>query len=160
MDTNVFWLAYNFDNVAQGTAFVNHCGRALCGGGFPGSRPCDYPFAHVTRVSGYAFVYGGDVTLYNNLFIAPKGYQKTEPIVERNGFVRQRAPRLQRPSSYMTPISQPRYVNLAATTITTYSLKFRRRCISTQMLTSTAQSRNEAELESGWPSRFRFPYCR
>ena len=87
MDNNVFGSAYNFDNVAQGTAFVHN----LCAGIMRQvpvlDRATPYHFAHSTKVFGYAFVYGGDDRLYNNLFIAPKGYEKTEPIEERGGFI-------------------------------------------------------------------------
>ena len=69
VDNNIFGSNYNFDNVAQGTAFVGN----LCAGGMRQvdvlDRATPYHFPHTTQVFGYAFVYGGDDRFYNNVFI-------------------------------------------------------------------------------------------
>lgn len=69
VDHNIFASAYNFDNVAQGSAFVNN----LCCGFMRRVQVLDrttpYHFAHSTQVAGYAFVMAADDRLYNNIFV-------------------------------------------------------------------------------------------
>ena len=69
VDNNIFGSEYNFDNVAEGTAFIGN----LCAGGMRQVKVLDratpYHFPHTTQVFGYSFVYGGDDRLYNNIFI-------------------------------------------------------------------------------------------
>ena len=101
MDNNVFGSAYNFDNVAQGTAFVHN----LCAGIMRQvpvlDRATPYHFARSTKVSGYAFVYGGDDRLYNNLFIAPKGTRRPNRLWAETAFVGSGSAALQRPSQLL-----------------------------------------------------------
>jgi hypothetical protein len=68
-DNNILASRYSIDNHAQGTAFVNNL---FCGAIWRKkvlNRSTPYHFPHSTGVSGYAFVYGGDERLYNNLFV-------------------------------------------------------------------------------------------
>lgn len=69
VDNNIFASAYNFDNVAQGGAYVNN----LCCGTMRRIKVLDrstpYHFPHSTQVAGTAVVYSGDDRLYNNIFI-------------------------------------------------------------------------------------------
>lgn len=69
VDNNIFGSEYNFDNVAQGTAYLHN----LCCGYMRRIKVLDrttpYHFPHTTRVAGTAFVYSGDDRLYNNIFV-------------------------------------------------------------------------------------------
>ncbi len=66
---NIFASGYNFDNVAQGGAYINN----LCCGTMRrvkiSDRSTPYHFPHTTQVAGSAFVYSGDDRLYNNIFV-------------------------------------------------------------------------------------------
>jgi len=68
VDNNIFASAYNFDNAAQGTAYVHN----LCCGYMRRinvlDRATPYHFPHSTQVAGCAVVYSGDDRLYRNLF--------------------------------------------------------------------------------------------
>lgn len=69
VDHNIFGSAYNFDNVAQGGAYVHN----LCCGSMRRVKVLDrstpYHFPHTTQVAGTAVVYSGDDRLYNNIFV-------------------------------------------------------------------------------------------
>ncbi|MBP3427908.1 MAG: right-handed parallel beta-helix repeat-containing protein [Clostridia bacterium] len=69
IDHNIFASAYNFDNAAQGSAFVNN----LCCGFMRRIKVLDrttpYHYAHSTQVAGNAFVMAADDRLYNNIFV-------------------------------------------------------------------------------------------
>ncbi|HEX2928046.1 MAG TPA: hypothetical protein VHP38_17615, partial [Ruminiclostridium sp.] len=69
VDNNIFASEYNFDNVAQGGAYVNN----LCCGSMRRIKTLDrstpYHFPHTTQVAGTAVVYSGDDRLYNNVFV-------------------------------------------------------------------------------------------
>lgn len=83
VDHNIFASEYNFDNQAQGTAFLHN----LCMGtmilGCDPNRSTPYHFAHSTQVAGYAVVYGGDDRWMRNIFVgggpqyAEKSYSGT-----------------------------------------------------------------------------------
>jgi hypothetical protein len=69
VDNNIFASDYNFDNVAQGGAYIHNlcCGimrRVDCL-----DRATPYHFPHTTEVASCAVVYGGDDRLYQNLFV-------------------------------------------------------------------------------------------
>jgi alpha-L-arabinofuranosidase len=68
VDNNILASAYNFDNAAQGTAYVHN----LCCGYMRRIKVLDratpYHFPHSTQVAGCAVVYSGDDRLYRNLF--------------------------------------------------------------------------------------------
>ncbi len=68
-DNNILASTYNFDNHAQGTAFVNNlfAGKMRIRKILDRATPYHYP--HTTQVAGYAFVYTGDERIYNNIFI-------------------------------------------------------------------------------------------
>lgn len=69
VDNNIFGSEYNFDNVAQGGAYVHN----LCAGIMRRidcrDRSTPYHFPHSAEVAGCTIVYGGDDRLYNNIFI-------------------------------------------------------------------------------------------
>ncbi|MDR1688458.1 MAG: DUF1565 domain-containing protein [Clostridiales bacterium] len=69
VDGNIFASEYNFDNIAQGGAFINN----LCCGTMRRepvlNRATPYHFPHSTEVAGTTFVYGGDDRWYNNIFV-------------------------------------------------------------------------------------------
>lgn len=69
VENNIFGSEYNFDNVAQGGAYVNNlcCGimrRVDCR-----DRSTPYHFPHSAELAGCTIVYGGDDRLYNNIFL-------------------------------------------------------------------------------------------
>ena len=74
VDNNVFGSAYNFDNVAQGTALVHNlfCGSAQRRDTL--NRFTPYHLPHSTQVAGYACVYGGDDRIYQNIFVGGSPY--------------------------------------------------------------------------------------
>ncbi len=69
IDNNIFASAYNFDNIAQGSAFVHN----LCCGTMRRepvlNRATPYHYPHTTAVAGTTFVYSGDDRLYQNIFL-------------------------------------------------------------------------------------------
>lgn len=69
VENNIFGSEYNFDNVAQGGAYVNN----LCAGIMRRidcrDRSTPYHFPHSSEVAGSTIVYGGDDRLYNNIFL-------------------------------------------------------------------------------------------
>ncbi len=69
LDNNIFASSYNFDNVAQGGAYVNN----LCLGSMRNETVLDrstpYHFPHSTKVSGSTVVYGYDDRFFQNLFV-------------------------------------------------------------------------------------------
>ncbi|MCP1102123.1 alpha-N-arabinofuranosidase [Aequitasia blattaphilus] len=69
VDNNIFASDYNFDNIAQGGAFINN----LCCGTMRRepvlNRATPYHRPHSTEVAGVTFVYGGDDRWYQNIFI-------------------------------------------------------------------------------------------
>ena len=69
VDNNVFGSEHNFDNIAQGGAFVNnlYCG-AMCRMPVP-DRATPYHFPHTTKVAGVSFVYSGDDRFCQNIFV-------------------------------------------------------------------------------------------
>lgn len=69
VDNNIFGSKYNFDNVAQGGAYINNlcCGTMRRDRVLMRATPYHYP--HSTKVAGVAVVFGGDDRLINNIFI-------------------------------------------------------------------------------------------
>ncbi|HOO28017.1 MAG TPA: hypothetical protein PLU43_06090, partial [Lachnospiraceae bacterium] len=69
VDNNIFASDYNFDNVAQGGAYINNlcCGTMRRQDVLDRSTP--YHFPHTTQMMGTSFVYGGDDRLYQNIFL-------------------------------------------------------------------------------------------
>lgn len=69
VDNNIFASSYNFDNVAQGGAYLHNlcCGKMRKADEMTRSTP--YHFKHSTNVAGTAFVYGGDDRIYQNIFV-------------------------------------------------------------------------------------------
>lgn len=69
VDNNIFASAYNFDNVAQGGAYVhNLCCGTMRREDVP-HRSTPYHFPHSTEVAGTTVVYGGDDRFYQNIFV-------------------------------------------------------------------------------------------
>lgn len=69
VDNNILASSYNFDNAAQGTAFVHNlcCGIMRKIKVLDRSTPYHYP--HSTEVAGVSFIYSGDDRIYNNIFV-------------------------------------------------------------------------------------------
>jgi len=69
IDNNVFLSRVAFQNAAQGTAYVHNliCGSVCSYKVLNRATPYHYP--HSTDVAGYAFVYGGDDRVINNIII-------------------------------------------------------------------------------------------
>lgn len=69
VDNNIFASDYNFDNIAQGGAYVQN----LCAGTMRRepvlNRSTPYHYPHTTQVAGTALVYSGDDRIYQNIFI-------------------------------------------------------------------------------------------
>lgn len=82
IDNNIFASDYNFDNIAQGGAYVHNlcCGTMRREAVLNRSTP--YHFAHTTQVAGTALVYSADDRLYQNIFI---GGTKTYTEQSQNG---------------------------------------------------------------------------
>lgn len=69
VDNNIFASDYNFDNIAQGTAYLHNlcCGTMRKEAVLDRSTP--YHFPHTTDVAGVSFVYSGDDRIYQNVFL-------------------------------------------------------------------------------------------
>ena len=69
VDNNIFASDYNFDNIAQGGAYIHN----LCCGTMRREQVLDratpYHFAHSTEVAGVALVYCGDDRILQNIFL-------------------------------------------------------------------------------------------
>lgn len=69
VDNNIFASDYNFDNIAQGGAYIHN----LCCGTMRREpvldRATPYHFAHSTEVAGVALVYCGDDRILQNIFL-------------------------------------------------------------------------------------------
>lgn len=78
VDNNIFGSAYNFDNVAQGTALVNNLFAGTTRTIQVLNRATPYHLPHSTKVAGYACVYSGDDRVYGNIFIG--GVKFKDPI--------------------------------------------------------------------------------
>ncbi|PJM77857.1 right-handed parallel beta-helix repeat-containing protein [Bifidobacterium felsineum] len=78
IDNNVFASSYNFDNAAQGTAYVHNlfCGstRKIA----VTNRFTPYHLPHSTRVLGTACVYGNDDRIIQNIFAAAQVINGTD----------------------------------------------------------------------------------
>lgn len=69
VDNNIFASEYNFDNIAQGGAYVhNLCCGTMRREPVP-DRSTPYHYPHTTEVAGTTVVYGGDDRLYRNIFL-------------------------------------------------------------------------------------------
>lgn len=69
VDNNIFASDYNFDNIAQGGAYVhNLCCGTMRREPVP-DRSTPYHYPHTTEVAGSTVVYGGDDRLYRNIFL-------------------------------------------------------------------------------------------
>lgn len=69
VDNNIFASSYNFDNIAQGGAYVgNLCCGTMRREPVP-DRSTPYHVPHSTEVAGSTVVYSGDDRLYNNIFL-------------------------------------------------------------------------------------------
>ena len=69
VDNNIFASDYNFDNIAQGGAYLHNlcCGTMRREDVLDRSTP--YHFPHTTEVAGTAVVYSGDDRIYQNVFL-------------------------------------------------------------------------------------------
>jgi len=75
IDHNILASEYSIDNMAQGGAYINNliCGKMQHRKVL--NRATPYHLPHSTKIAGYAFVYGGDVRFYNNIFIGQDGLE-------------------------------------------------------------------------------------
>ncbi len=69
LDHNIFNSDYNFDNMAQGGAYVHNIFTGVMKKGKVLDRSTPYHYPHSTAVAGCALVYGNDDRYYNNLFL-------------------------------------------------------------------------------------------
>lgn len=69
VDNNIFASDYNFDNIAQGGAYINNlcCGTMRREDVLDRSTP--YHFPHSTEVAGTTVVYSADDRIYQNIFL-------------------------------------------------------------------------------------------
>ena len=69
VDNNIFASEYNFDNIAQGGAYIHNlcCGMMRREPVMDRSTP--YHFPHSTEVAGTALVYSGDDRIFQNIFL-------------------------------------------------------------------------------------------
>ncbi len=69
VDNNIFASDYNFDNIAQGGAYINN----LCCGTMRREpvpdRSTPYHFPHTTKVAGTTIVYSGDDRIHQNIYV-------------------------------------------------------------------------------------------
>lgn len=86
IDNNVFGSEYNFDNVAQGSAFVHNlcCGSMRRVKVLDRSTPYHYP--HTTEVAAATVVYSGDDRLCNNLFVGGAEALEEQSCVGTDGY--------------------------------------------------------------------------
>ena len=78
VDNNIFGSAQNFQNAAQGGAYVHNL---FLGGMYKYDvldRPTPYHLPHSTEISGCSLVYGGDDRFINNIFAYPQEAQKKD----------------------------------------------------------------------------------
>ncbi len=68
VDNNIFASKYNFDNVAQGGAYIQNLCMGIMRRQPVLDRSTPYHYAHTTDIAGVAFVYSGDDRLYQNIF--------------------------------------------------------------------------------------------
>ena len=100
IDNNVFLSLVAFQNAAQGTAYVHNL---ICGSiwGYKVlNRATPYHYPHSTEVAGYAFVYGGDDRVINNVII---GNEKSTEQLEYFG---KALDEYSVPEEYMTEIQK------------------------------------------------------
>ena len=69
VDNNIFASDYNFDNIAQGGAYLHNlcCGTMRREDVLDRSTP--YHFPHTTEVAGTTVVYSGDDRIFQNIFL-------------------------------------------------------------------------------------------
>lgn len=86
VENNIFASPYNFDNVAQGGAYINNlcCGtmrREACL-----DRSTPYHFPHTTEVAGTTIVYGGDDRIYQNIFVGGTEVEEENSLSGTSGY--------------------------------------------------------------------------
>lgn len=69
VDNNIFGSGYNFDNIAQGGAYIHNlcCGTMRREPVLDRSTP--YHFPHTTKVAGTTIVYSGDDRILQNIYV-------------------------------------------------------------------------------------------
>lgn len=73
VDNNILASPYALDNVAQGGAYINNLFAGKMIHRKELDRSTQYHLPHSTKVTGFAFIYGGDDRFYNNLYFGKKG---------------------------------------------------------------------------------------
>lgn len=79
IDNNIFGSEYSIDNASQGSAFINNL---ICGGTRKIKvldRATPYHYPHSTGLMGFAYTYGGDDRLINNIFIGGEFEEPVKP---------------------------------------------------------------------------------
>ena len=69
VDNNIFASDYNFDNIAQGGAYLHNLCCATMRREDVLDRSTPYHFPHTTEVAGTTVVYSGDDRIYQNVFL-------------------------------------------------------------------------------------------
>lgn len=86
VDNNIFASEYNFDNIAQGGAYIQN----LCCGSMRREpvkdRSTPYHFPHTTEVAGTALVYSGDDRIYQNIFLKGKKTYTEQSLYGTEGY--------------------------------------------------------------------------
>jgi hypothetical protein len=86
VDNNIFASHYNFDNLAQGGAYLHNlcCGFMRREAVLDRSTP--YHFPHTTQVMGTTLVYGGDDRLMQNIFLGGEEDQMEDACFGTTGY--------------------------------------------------------------------------
>lgn len=86
VDNNIFASHYNFDNIAQGGAYLHNlcCGTMRRENVLDRSTP--YHFPHTTEVAGTTVVYSGDDRIYQNVFLGGDKTYSAQSIYGTEGY--------------------------------------------------------------------------
>lgn len=86
VDNNIFASSYNFDNVAQGGAYVHNLCLGIMRREDVLLRSTPYHFPHSTQVAGTTVVYGGDDRFYQNIFVGGTSFDQTKGSYGTNSY--------------------------------------------------------------------------
>ncbi|MEY8351749.1 right-handed parallel beta-helix repeat-containing protein [Lachnospiraceae bacterium 54-53] len=90
VDNNIFGSQYNFDNAAEGGAYLHNLFAGVTRRINILDRSTPYHFPHSTDPAGSTVVYGGDDRFYQNLFLFRKEWEADEKEAEKiSGFTRE-----------------------------------------------------------------------
>jgi hypothetical protein len=90
VDNNVFGSGYNFDNAAEGGAYLHNIFAGVTRRINILDRSTPYHFPHSTDPAGSTVVYGGDDRFYQNIFLSRKEWEPDEEEAKKvSGFTRE-----------------------------------------------------------------------